>query len=134
MSALALAGAAFQAGSLSLMQVALSLAAASGGFALWNWPRGRLPLGAAGIAIGGLGCFAVALLLLLLTEIPPVALLAAAAVFIAGPLGRRLPIRGHWSRNAIEPVYVVAIAILPLVAAVLLATPPPPAPDDLYYR
>ena len=39
---------------------------------------------------------------------------------IAGPLGRRLPIRGHWSRNAIEPVYVVAIAILPLVAAVLL--------------
>ena len=41
MSALALAGAAFQAGSLSLMQVALSLAAASGGFALWNWPRGQ---------------------------------------------------------------------------------------------
>lgn len=133
MAALALAGAAFQAGSLSLMQVALALAAAGGGFALWNWPRGRLPLRAAGIAIGGLGCFAVALLLLLLTEIPPVALLAVTAIFIAGPLSRRLPIPGRWSRSTIEPLYVVAIAILPLVAAVLLATPPS-VPDDPYYR
>lgn len=132
-AALALAGSGFQAGSLSLMQVALAIAAASGGFALWNWPRARLPLHATGIAVGGLGCVVIALLLLLLTDIRPVALLAVAAVFAAGPLSRYLPVPGRWSRRTVEPLYVVAIAVLPLVAAVLLSTPPE-APDDLYYR
>jgi hypothetical protein len=132
-AALALAGAAFQAGSLSLMQVALALAASTGGFALWNWPRARLPLHTAGIAVGGIGGIAIALLLLLLTDIQPAALVAIAAICLAGPLSRRLPVPERWSRAAAEPVYIAVIGLLPLIAGVLLATPPA-LPDDPYYR
>lgn len=59
--------------------------------------------------------------------------LAVAAVFVAGPPSRRLPVSGRWSRSTLEPLYVIAIGVLPLVVAILLATPPV-APDDPYYR
>lgn len=132
-AALGLAGASFNAGSLMLMQVALALAAALGGFVLWNWPAARLPFHAAGIAVGGLGCLALALLLLLLTDIRPWALLALPLIFAAAPVSRRLPVPRQLSRAAVEPVYIVLIGLLPMVAAVLLAQPPAPT-DDLYYR
>jgi hypothetical protein len=133
LAALGLAGAAFNAGSLALFQVALALAAAVGGFALWNWPTPRSPLGASGVVVGGLGCFAVALLLLLLTQIRPWALLPLPLVFLSAVLSRRLPVPGGLARSTLEPVYVVAIGLVPTVLAILLAQAPPPA-DDLYYR
>ena len=83
LAALGLAGASFNAGSLTLLQAALALAAAVGGFALWNWPVPRLPFNVVGVAVGALGCFAVALLLLLLTEIRPWALLPLPLIFLS---------------------------------------------------
>jgi hypothetical protein len=132
-AALGLAGAGFNAGSLVLMQIALTLAAALGGFALWNWPIARLPLSVAGVAVGGIGCFALALLLVLLTDIRPWALLALPLVFTANFLSKRLPVPRRLSRTAVEPVYIVLIGLVPMVATILLAQPPAPA-DDLYYR
>lgn len=132
-AALGLAGAGFNAGSLVLMQVALALAAALGGFVLWNWPAARLPFHAAGIAVGGVVCFALALLLILLTDIRPWALLALPLIFAAAVVSRHLPVPQRLSRATVEPVYIVLLGLLPMVAAILLAQPPVPA-DDLYYR
>jgi hypothetical protein len=133
---LAIAGASFQAGSLFLMQNALALAAAMGGFALLNWPTPRVPLGVSGLSVGGLGGFALALLLLLLllTRIPPAALLPLPFVFAAGLVGRRLPVPRRFERDTIEPVSVFAIALIPAVAVILLAQPAAAPVDDLYYH
>jgi hypothetical protein len=130
---LAFAGASFQAGSLFLMQNALALAAAIGGFALFNWPTPRIPLGVSGIAVGGLGGFALALLLMLLTRISPWAMLPLPLIFVAGLVARKLPAPRRLARSTIEPLYVFAIALIPAVAVILLAQPPLPV-DDLYYR
>jgi hypothetical protein len=132
LAALGLAGASFNAGSLTLLQAALALAAAVGGFALWNWPVPRLPFNVVGVAVGALGCFAVALLLLLLTEIRPWALLPLPLIFLSDALSRRLPAPERLGRPAVEPVYVVAIGVIPAVLAILLAQAPPQG--DLYYR
>ena len=132
-AALALAGASFNAGSLVLMQVALALAAAIGGFALWNWPSARMPFHLAGVAVGGIGCFALALLLVLLTEIRPWALLPLPLVFAAGPVSGYLPVPQRLSRTSLEPVYIVLIGLVPMLATVVLAQPPV-STDDLYYR
>ena len=133
LAALAIAGASFNAGSLALFQVALSLAAALGGFALWNWPRPRLPFTASAVAVGGLGLFAIALLLLLLTQIRPWALLPVPLVFAAGALSRHLPVPARFSRASVAPLYIAALALIPVLATILLAQAPSPA-DDLYYR
>lgn len=132
-AALGLAGASFNAGSLVLMQVALALAAAVGGFGLWIWPVARLPFHGAGVAVGGIGCFAVALLLILLTGIRPWALLAIPLIFAADIPSRRLPVLARFNRAAIEPLYIVLIGLVPMMAAIVLAQSPAPA-DDLYYR
>jgi hypothetical protein len=132
-AALALAGASFNAGSLVLMQVALALAAALGGYALWNWPNARTPFYAAGVAVGGIGCFALALLMVLLTEIRPWALLPLLLVFAAGSVSTHLPVPRRFARTAVEPVYIVLIGLVPMLATVMLAQPPASA-NDLYYR
>ncbi len=133
LAALAVGGASFNAGSLALFQVALSLAAAVGGFALWTWPRPRLPFTASGVAVSGLGCFAVALLLLLLTQVRPWALLPVPLIFVGEALSRHLPVPARFSRATVEPLYIVAIGLIPALATILLAQAPSP-PDDLYYR
>lgn len=133
LAALGLAGASFNAGSLALFQIALALAAAVGGFALWNWPRPRLPLATSGLAVGALGCFAVTLLLLLLTQIRPWMLLPLPLIFVSDAVSRRLPVPKAFRRTTIEPLYIAAIGSIPAVAAILL-TEIPWSSNDLYYR
>jgi hypothetical protein len=133
LAALGLAGASFNAGSLALFEVALALAAAVGGFALWNWPKPRLPFVATGISVGGLGCFAVALLLLLLTQIRPWMLLPLPLIFAADAVARRLPVPARFRRTTVEPLYIAAISLIPAVMVLLLAQIPTSS-DDLYYR
>jgi hypothetical protein len=130
---LGLAGAAFNAGSLALFQAALAIAAAVGGFALWSWPRPRLPFSSAGLLPSGVGGLCVALLILLLTDIRPWALLPLALVFLGDLVARRLPVPGRFSRASVEPLYIVALAALPVAASIWLAQPPLPA-DSPYYR
>jgi hypothetical protein len=133
LAALGLAGASLQAGSLALFQIALALAAAVGGFALWNWPRPRLPLTGSGVAVGVLGCFALALLLLLLTPIRPWVLLPLALIFTTDYLARRLPVPAGWQRTTLEPLYIAALAVLPLLLTLLLSATPTPQ-EPLYYH
>lgn len=132
-TALGLAGAGFNASSLALFQVALALTAAVGGFALWNWPRPRLPFLATGVAVGGLGCFALVLLLVLLTGIRPWALLPLLLVFAADTFVRRLPVPASFSRATVEPIYIAAIGIVAAIVVFYLAQSPTSS-DDLYYH
>lgn len=131
--ALGLAGASFNAGSMALMQTSLTLAAAVGGFALWNWPTPRMPFGATGIAVSGMGCFALALLLVLLTEIRPWALLPLALIFAMVPVAHRLPRPARFARAAVDPLYITAMALIPMILTIILAQNPAPV-DGLYYR
>jgi hypothetical protein len=132
LAALGLAGASLLAGSLALFQIAMALAAALGGFALWNWPRPRLAFATSAVAVGALSCYALVLLLMLLTPIRPWVLLPLVLIFAGDALARRLPVPGRWQRTTLEPLYIVAIGLLPLLLTLLLAGTPAP-PDELYY-
>jgi hypothetical protein len=132
LAALGLAGAAFSAGSLVLFQIALGLAAAGGGFVLWNWPRPRLVFGPGGVLVAGIGLVLLALLLLTLTEIRSWALVPLLGVFVTDRLARRLPVPARIGPAAMEAVWIVILS-LPLVAATVFLGTPAPAPDGLYY-
>jgi hypothetical protein len=78
------------AGSLALFQLALLLAAALGGAALWLWPTPRIRFGAAAVAVGGIAWLAIAQAALLLIAVRPAALVLLAAAFLAAPLASRM--------------------------------------------
>jgi hypothetical protein len=132
---LGLAGVAFNAGSLKLFQLAIALAAAVGGYALWNWPKPRHAFGAAGLLGAGLAWVSLALLTLLLTDVRPGALLALACVFAAAPVARRVPL-GRWNRRLAEPLLIALLAAIPVAAALVLGDAPAATPgaDDPYYH
>lgn len=131
--ALALAGASLNAGSLVLFQLALALAAAVGGYALWTWPKPRLPFTAAAVLAAGVGCYALTLSTLLLTGIRAWALLPLVLVFAGSRIALRLPVPAAFSHPMVEPLYIVAAGLVPAIAAILLAHPPSAA-DDPYYN
>lgn len=135
-ASLGLAAVAMLSGSLLLFQLSVLLAAALAGVALWVWPRTRIRFGLAAWVTAGIGWLALAHMAALLTPAPPLALATLAAVFIAGPIVRRLPLMGK--RVVVEPLVVAAAA--GLLAGVALAWTASldgrqePAPgDELYY-
>lgn len=130
---LGLAAVAFNAGSLKLFQLSLALAAAVGGYAIWNWPKPRYAFGAAGVLGPGLSLLLLAMLTLLLTKVRPLALLLLALVFGVGFIVRRIPM-GRLDRRVVEPLLITLLAAIPAVAAALLAQPAAPAGDDPYYH
>jgi hypothetical protein len=92
-----------------------------------------LPFLAAGVLAAGIGGFAITLLTLLLTEIRPWALVPVALVFLSDTVARRMPVPGRFQRTTIEPIYIVALGFLAVLAASLLALVPSTG-DELYYR
>ncbi|MBA3598424.1 MAG: hypothetical protein H0W40_13770 [Methylibium sp.] len=135
-ASLGLAAVAMMSGSLLLFQLSVLLAAALGGVALWLWPKARIAFGPAAWVTAGIGWLALAHMAALLTPAPPTALAALAAVFIAGPIVRRLPLMGR--RVVVEPLVVaVAAALLAGVAlawtASIEAHDTPDAGDNPYY-
>lgn len=111
-------GVAFIGASASLAQLFGALAAATGGFLLWNWPVPRHPLSGAGL-LGGGGAF-VALLAatVLFTEASRLALVGILLVFLVPTLVSRSPLGGLGERPAAGPV-VVGLASAILVALAL---------------
>jgi hypothetical protein len=132
-AALGLGGVALTSGSLAIAQLTFALAAAIGGFALWNWPRARYPFGAAALIGGGLPLLALAALTLLLTDAPPWALAPILFIFFADLVSRRLPPQGGTARRVLEPIYLALVAALPAALAISLALLAGQT-DDLYYR
>jgi hypothetical protein len=133
MTASSLGGIAFVAGSLSIAELGFALAAAFGGFMLWNWPQPRYRFGAAGLLGGGMSVLALAFLVLLLTDVSPWALTSLVLIFFADSLSRRLPAGAGLLQKSLQPVYLVLLGTVPGALAVVFAWLTE-QPDSLYYQ
>jgi hypothetical protein len=119
-SALAVGGIALAGASASLAQLAFALAAATGGFLLWNWPVRRHAWGASGQVALGLVVLLVAALAFYSTAHAE-ALLALAPTLFADRLRDRLKLPATQFGRAAGTVALGAIAVLPALAAIGIA-------------
>ena len=114
MSAIALIGAA-----ASLSQLAAAVAAATGGFLLWNWPKQRYPFSMVALFGAASALFSIAATIVLFTRASTLALAILLGIFVAGLLRARLPFvdRPVWG-----PVAFGLIAMIPMLLAVAAAS------------
>ncbi len=128
-----IAGIAVVSGSLVIAQLGVALATACGGFLIWNWPRARDALGASVLLGAWLPAAALVLTAVLLTPAPPWSFAPLLALFFLAPIAGRLwQPRGPW-REALPPLYVLALGLVPVALSVALALMAE-SPDDAYYR
>ena len=103
-------------GSASILQLALAVAAATGAFVLVNWPRQRLPVGAALLlGLGGL-LPVLAGQMLLITRTPPLAVALLLPIVFADSVAGRVPVHA-----ALRPVVLGTLCLVPFLAAVVAA-------------
>ena len=108
--------------SLAIAQIGAALAAAAGAYALWNWPRPRLPLGAAGVVACAAAVASIAALVLLTTKVSPWAIVPIAAIFFADLATWRLTPPPGRARQLLAPVLLGVAAATLAGAAIILAT------------
>lgn len=132
-AAASLGGIAFLAGSLSIAELGFALAAAFGGFMVWNWPQPRYHFGAAGLLGGGMAVFALAFLVVLLTDVSPWVLTPLLIIFFTDSLSRRLPAGAGLLRQSLQAVYLVVLGVVPGALAVVFAWLTEQS-DSLYYQ
>ncbi|WP_448191377.1 hypothetical protein [Azospirillum sp. sgz301742] len=103
-------------GSASILQLALAVATATGGFLLINWPHQRQAVGAA--LLLGLGGLVPVLAgqLVLYTKTPPLAVALLLPIVFADSLAERMPVRA-----ALRPVLLGALCLVPFALAVAAA-------------
>ncbi|MGQ9370231.1 hypothetical protein [Azospirillum sp. ST 5-10] len=117
---LAVGGTALIGSSASVAQLGLALAAAAGGFLLWNWPverhgwgmSGRVALGIAVLLAGVLAFF---------SEAPVAVLVLALPALLADRLRRILPVADTGFGHAAGAAAVTVAAVLPAAVAVAAA-------------
>ena len=119
--AFALAGCAFLTNTASSAQLAGGLAAATGGFLLWNWPKARFPFNHAALATalaltGGI----TAQLALFVPKLETYALIPLAAIPFLVPLGTRMVKGNGLVAQGLRPVAVGLLCAVPAFVAVLL--------------
>ncbi|WP_431858418.1 hypothetical protein [Azospirillum sp.] len=102
-------------GSASILQLALAVAAATGGYLLANWPRQRQPVG---VAVLGLAALVPVLAgqLLLFTKASPLAVALLLPIVFADALADRAPVPA-----ALRPVLLGALCLVPFLLAVAAA-------------
>lgn len=117
-AALGLAAVSFLGRSASYAQLAAALAAATGGFMLWNWPVARFPFAAAGV-LGAGGAFgAMATNVLLYTKASPIALALLLSAFFVDVLADRVPLPPGRFGQSLRPIVLAALASIPLAASI----------------
>ena len=117
-AAAGLAVIAFFGATASVSQLAIALAVATGGFALWNWPMVRFPPGVTLLLGAGGALIAIAGLLVLFTEASRLALALLVLVFFADTFAAGVRVgRGRLERVLAPAVIAGAAAILVLAAA-----------------
>lgn len=115
-----LAMVALTANSASLSQIAGALAAAVGGFLVWNWPKARFPVSAA-LLFGAMGAFAaLTTQAALFTRADPWTLAPLVLVFLAAIPAARLRIGSGAVHAALSPLVIGFCAALPAALAVVL--------------
>lgn len=114
--ALAVGGTALIGSSASLAQLGFGLAAATGGFLLWNWPVERHGWGVSGRVALALPLL-LATILALFTQAQTATLLLTLPSLLAGRLARRLPRPAGRAGDAVAAAAVTVLALLPALAA-----------------
>jgi hypothetical protein len=117
----ALSALALQGASLSTAQLCGALAAAAGGFALWLWPRPRLRFAASALLGGGLAFVALAGSVAVFTNAAKPALILLLPIFFAERALGRYGAGGRRRGQALRPVLVAIVALVPAAAAIGLA-------------
>ena len=112
---------AFVGGSASTAQVLGILAAATGGFLLWNWPKPRIPFGAAALMGAGGAYVTIFTTGVLFTETSRIALALMALVFLV-PLAMRNT--GIVNRPAVGPLVIGAVSVVPVAIGIAIAFAP----------
>jgi len=115
--ALAVGGTALIGSSASVAQMALALAAAAGGFLLWNWPVERHGWGVSGQVALGIAVL-LATVLALFTQTQAAELLLALPALLAGRLRHRLPLPETGFGRAVGSAAVTILAVLPALVAI----------------
>ncbi|MEE4377856.1 MAG: hypothetical protein V2J55_10150 [Candidatus Competibacteraceae bacterium] len=131
-AAIGLGAVAALSASLSLGQLAFALAAAVGGFMLWNWPKRRDEFAYSGI-FGAAGALLIlTALVLLLTDARPIALAVLGLIFCADWVSNKLPPVEGKLGSALKPIYLIGVAAIPIALAVVL-TIYAPQEESPYY-
>lgn len=112
---------AFMSGAASTAQVLGILAAATGGFLLWNWPKPRVPFGAAALMGAGGAYITIFTTGVLFTETSRIALALMALVFLVPLTMRNF---GIVNRPAIGPLAIGAVSIVPVAIGIAIAFAP----------
>lgn len=112
---------AFMGGAASIALVLGILAAATGGFLLWNWPKPRVPFGAAALMGAGGAYVTIFTTGILFTETSRIALALMALVFLAPLTMRNFRMV---NRPAIGPLVIGAVSIVPVAIGVAIAFEP----------
>ncbi len=120
-AAVALAPIALFSNSASYAQMSGALAAAIGGFFLWNWPRPRFPLGLFGVLGAGVTLLALATGLLRFAAASPWPFLLLLPVFFADTAANRLGFLRDTASRWYRPLFLAGIAAVPAATAVATA-------------
>ncbi len=112
--------------SASIAQLSGALAAATAGYAIWNWPLARMDLARAGLFAAGAAWLGLMTQLVLFTRAESWALLALLAVFAAdqpaaSAVARLLPSH-NWFGRAVGPLVHGLLVAIPAALAVVIAS------------
>lgn len=122
--ALAIGGTALIGSSAAVAQMAFGLAAATGGFLLWNWPVERHAWGVSGQIASGFALLLAAVLAFFTEARAEVLLLALPALFapaIVAVVDHRLPLPDSRVGRALGVVAMTVLAVVPALAAIGVA-------------
>lgn len=120
-AALGMAPLALDGASAAFAQLAGALAAAAGGFMLWNWPTPRMPFGRAGVLGGENALVLLGVSLAFHTSASVPALVMLGGVFFADAVAERVPVGRGLVQRLLAPVVLALVALVPAVAAFGLA-------------
>ena len=96
------------------------VAAATGGFALWNWPKPRGSFGPAGVLGAGAILLALGSQFALYSDIPKLALALLLPVLLADRLADRIVAPDGRLGWLLAPAVLAVIAMIPVAAAVAI--------------
>lgn len=121
-AALGLAAVAMLGGAPVIAHLAIALAAALFGFAMWNWPTNVFPYGAALLMGAGGTLFALAWIAALhepMVSLPALAILLL--VFFADLAAKHMHLGDSRAAHAAAPIVLAAVCCVPVLGAVALA-------------
>lgn len=107
--------------SASFAQLAGVLAAATAGYLVWNWPVPRFPFAAAAVLGGGVTFVTLCAAAAVFTNAPTPALAMLVPIFFADLAAARMQTGRPRVDQALRPVLVAVMALIPALAAVGLA-------------